>query len=572
MVKDATFSVLFNEKNNALGKIFWTAPQPGKRWSGIHRFIGLDKEELKDELRFFCVYCCRIKLLQAVQVTAVHRPLSSRKLAGVNCYKSSTMKSAIRFLAMSLLFWSFLTSDLLAQWTTYAPMPGTRWAHMTAAAGGKLYVAGGSTAPTWEYDPIGNTWTVRASIPTLRSYPGIASWNGMVYVLGGSVGAAWSNVNERFDPVTNTWTTMAPMPQVRTTTAAAAVNGKIYVMNGWNGTAMTAVDIYDIATNTWSAGVPAPTGRSHAKTAIVGNQIYLLGGYTSGWTGLNEMFDTGTNTWTTLAPMPTARYIHAVGAVSSTVYVAGGYTGSASNSFQSYNSTNNTWTFEANMPTARYRTDGAAVNGCFYVLGGYNGSNLAVNEGFCGVILPNAIELKGKKSGTKVALEWTDAAVEQADYFVVERGGADEEFRTLETVDAETEVNGRFEFDDEDPLDGQNLYRLRRVDLNGKTSYTAAVEINFGNGDGFGLGWSAATSSLVVTWGAELEAGLVKVALFDLAGREVQRFDPIAIGFEATAFAERKAVFPVSDIADGVYLVRVLSGGEVFSRRVLLSR
>lgn len=476
------------------------------------------------------------------------------------------MKSTLRNFWLPLLALFFLATDLSAQWTTYAPMPGTRWAHVTAEAGGLLYVAGGSTAPTWEYDPVGNTWTTRASIPTLRSYPGIASWNGMIYVLGGSVGAAWSNVNERFDPATNTWTTLAPMPQVRTTTAAAAVNGKIYVMNGWNGTAMTAVDVYDIATNTWTSGVAAPTGRSHAKTAVVGNRIYLVGGYAGGWTGTNEVFDTGTNTWSTLAPVPTARYIHAVGAVGATVYTAGGYTGSASNSCQSYNTLNNTWTFEANMPTARYRTDGAAVNGCFYVLGGYNGSNLSVNEGFCGVILPVEIELRGRKKGHVTELEWTDETVEQADYFVVERGANADDFTAIGTIDAEVNRGGDFAFQDDFPLQGRNLYRLRRVDLNGQTGHTAAIELDFGRGGDFGLSAIPGSGNLVLTWGAEFDPGMIRVDVFDLGGREIAQFE-----VDGMTVPERKVVLtPALRIAAGVYLARIHTNGKTESRRIVV--
>ena len=477
------------------------------------------------------------------------------------------MKAHIRFLLPILIGALFLSSEVSAQWSTYAAMPGTRWAHVCAPAGGNMYVVAGSTGPTWEYDPVGNSWATRASIPNQRSYPGVASWGGMIYVLGGSVGAAWSNLNERYDPATDTWTSMANMPQVRTTTAAAAVNNKIYVMNGWNGTAMTALDIYDIPTNTWTSGAPAPTGRSHAKTAVVNNRIYMIGGYAGGWTNINEVYDPATNTWATMAPMPTARYIHAVGAIGTKIFVAGGYAGGASNILESYDVLTNTWTTEASMPTARYRTDGAAVNGCFYVLGGYNGSNLSTNEGFCSVVLPVALELKGWESGELVELQWNDRDVEQVDHYVVERGSPGGNFEEIGRIEAGSELDGHFQFMDHGAMEGMNLYRLRRVDLNGNAGNTVVVEVEFGRMSEVRIGWDRNLEELVLRWGEGKLSGLTKVQIFDLRGHQIANFE-----FNPDDYTARKAGFPISKLVEGMYLARISTSMAAYSKRLFLER
>lgn len=453
-----------------------------------------------------------------------------------------------------LLFFVLLFSciQIPAQWSTYSPMPGTRWAHVCAAASGRLYVAGGSVSPTWEYDPIANSWTSRASIPTARSYPGIASWGGMIYVLGGSQGATWSVKNERYDPATDTWTTLADMPQARTTTAAAAVNGKIYVLNGWNGTAMSAVDIYDIATDTWTTGAAAPTGRSHAKSAVVNDRIYLIGGYAGGWVGTNEVYDPASNTWQTLAPMPTARYIHAVGAVGVQIYAAGGYSGSASNVTESYNTLSNIWSSEAAMPTARYRTDGASVNGCFFVLGGYNGSNLSTNEGFCGVILPLALELRGHESGTGVDLEWTDGNADLAENYVIERASWEGDFEGIGQVSAQSNRQGEFTFRDAWPLEGTNLYRIRRVDRNGEAGNSAIVEVYFNGEEEIRLGWDGEMEELILRWNPDQQWGRIEVSVFDLQGQALKSFD-----LNAEQIREGSAKLSFSPNSHGIHLVRI---------------
>ncbi|MCB9230773.1 MAG: hypothetical protein H6581_03880 [Bacteroidia bacterium] len=475
------------------------------------------------------------------------------------------MKSR-RINQLLLTLFLFCGSALQAQWTTYAPMPGTRWAHVCAAAGGKLYVLAGSVGPTYEYNQATDSWTVKASIPTLRSYPAVASWGGKIYVMGGSVGAAWSDLNECYDPVTDSWTTLAPMPTVRTTTAAAAVNGKVYVVNGWNGAAMTAVDVYDIATNTWSSAAPAPTPRSHAKTAVVANKIYLIGGYTSSFTGLVEVFDPALNTWATLAPLNTARYIHAVGEIGSTIYVAGGYTGSASSSAESYNVATNTWTVEPNLPTARYRTDGATLNACFYVLGGYNGSNLSTNEAICGTILPVDPELRGWKSGDLITLEWDRpmAGPEALDY-VVERRNEFEEFERIGNLESTLAAGKNYLFHDKEPQDGVNYYRLVQVNQDGGINYSKVIEVEFSQTEDLFAYWNRAQSSLQLNWKGEFLHGRVDLDLLNMMGQQLASFT-----FQAAPGGDQEQMLPLNQPAAGSYLVRVRSERGTVVRRMVV--
>lgn len=443
-------------------------------------------------------------------------------------------------------------SGVFAQWSAYAPMPGTRWAHVTAAASGRLYVAGGSTGPTWEYNPVTNSWATMASIPTQRSYPAVASWNGLIYVLGGSQGAVHSTQNERYDPATNTWVTLTNMPQARTTTAAAAINGRIYVVNGWNGTAMTAVDVYDIATDAWLTGTAAPTGRSHAKTAVVNNRLYLLGGYAGGWTNINEVYDPATNLWTTLAPMPTARYIHAVGEIGTTIFVAGGYSGSATNVFESYNPVSNTWTTEAAMPTARYRTDGASVNGCFYVLGGYNGSNLNTNEGFCSTILPLEINLLARPGKNSVELIWQDLQADEAALYAIERADLEGEFVEIGQVNPNALQGIGQRFVDQLPLYGTHLYRLRRLGFNGESAYTASIAVEFAGEPGIQFGWHSTQQTLDMEWGSEMAIENGNLRIVDMQGREV-----LHTAFTGSSITERKLSFDLELLSRGIYLISV---------------
>lgn len=476
------------------------------------------------------------------------------------------MYAPARFLLPIFFGMLLLASESMGQWTTYTAMPGTRWAHVCAEASGQLYVLGGSTGPTWEYNPGSNSWITRANIPTQRSYPAVASWNNKVYVLGGSVGAAWSTKNECYDSATDTWTTLADMPQARTTTAAAAVNGRVYVLNGWNGTAMTAVDVYDIATDTWTTAAAAPTGRSHAKTAVVNNRIYLIGGYAGGWTNINEVYDPATNTWQTLTPMPTARYIHAMDALGPQVFVAGGYSGSATNVFQSYDVATNSWTTETAMPTARYRTDGATVNGCFYVLGGYNGSNLDINEGFCRVILPVPLELKGWTSGDQVVLSWDAAAQKGVEHYLIERSDESEQFVEVGQVSANAFPNGEFLFSSPAPAGRSRLYRVVQIGQDGSQRYSSALTLGNELQESWIVGYSEAQNQLTLNLGEDQKQIIGKVLLFDIQGRELESFD-----FENQDTRGSTFRFQLSRRYNGVFIARVYStDGRIQVSKLLL--
>jgi len=76
-------------------------------------------------------------------------------------------------------------------WTTKSPMPAARNEVAAAAAGGKLYVLGGSgggrsdLTSNDEYDPATDRWRARADLPGGASHMNAVAANGRIYVAGG---------------------------------------------------------------------------------------------------------------------------------------------------------------------------------------------------------------------------------------------------------------------------------------------------------------------------------------------------------------------------------------------------
>ena len=237
-------------------------------------------------------------------------------------------------------------------WITKAPLPAVRGNYAAVAMNGKIYVMGGLananydttsyTNTNYEYDPVSNTWSTKAPMPTARVAHVAAAVNGKIYVIGGATSntnpAAVPEVstNEEYDPATDTWATKSPMPTPRRAAGAAVVNGKIYVIGGKvnancsypgciNPTGLTVNEEYNPATDTWTNKVAMPTGRRCLDVTSVNGKIYAMGG----WNGINdfsgnEEYDPITDSWTTKTAMPTAMSCMAAGAVNGKIYTIGG--------------------------------------------------------------------------------------------------------------------------------------------------------------------------------------------------------------------------------------------------------
>ena len=78
-----------------------------------------------------------------------------------------------------------------------------------------------------------------------------------------------------------------------------------------------------------------------------------------------------------------------------------------------------------------------------------------------------------------VRLDWTTAREVDNDHFIVERSKAGPEFTAIGTVQAGT---GTYAFVDEAPFPGQNLYRLRQVDLDGTEAVHRTVFVRLDSG------------------------------------------------------------------------------------------
>ena len=280
---------------------------------------------------------------------------------------------------------------LRSPWDSKAQAPTQRVYAASAVAGGRLYVAGGTSdtedfsvylATMDAYDPGTNSWSVRAPMPTARVRAGAAALDGLIYVAGGNDGSGLLATVEAYDPVTDQWITRAPMPVARAHPALVAFDGRLYAIGGIgaNGIPLGTVDVYDPATNQWSTRRSMPEGRALSGVAEEGGILYAVGGG-SGFTASTQMqaYDPVSNLWSSRASLPDAQGFSGVVAAGGRILVvAGAGNEGVVNDVAAYDPNSNTWARTASIPRLGGVTYAGVIDGVVY----------AVVDGFATFALP----------------------------------------------------------------------------------------------------------------------------------------------------------------------------------------
>jgi hypothetical protein len=141
----------------------------------------------------------------------------------------------------------------------------------------------------------------------------------------------------------------------------------------------------------------------------------------------------------------------------------------------------------------------------------------------------------------EVLLTWSTANEFDNDRFVVERRSFDGQWRDIGTVLAGNRVGNSYEFSDENPLNGNNYYRLRQLDFTGEFSLHGPVMAEFKSDNLLVFPNPAATE---IRFGGAFSTA-DQISLHDANGRLLRQLTPGADRAD------------VADLKQGVYLLRV---------------
>jgi N-acetylneuraminic acid mutarotase len=266
-------------------------------------------------------------------------------------------------------------------WESRAAAPTQRMYAASAAADGRLYVAGGTSdtedftgylATMDAYDPVSNGWSSRAPMPTARVRAGAAALDGLIYVAGGNDGSGLLATVEVYDPATDQWATRAPMQVARAHPALVAFDGRLYAIGGIGdgGAALATVEVYDPATDQWSTRRSMTDGRALSGAAVEGGIVYAVGGG-FGFTPstLVQAYNPVSNTWSSRASLPNAQGFSGIVAAGGRVLVVAGVgEQGVVNDVGAYDPASNTWARIASIPWVGGLTYAGVVDGVVYAV------------------------------------------------------------------------------------------------------------------------------------------------------------------------------------------------------------
>jgi hypothetical protein len=168
-----------------------------------------------------------------------------------------------------------------------------------------------------------------------------------------------------------------------------------------------------------------------------------------------------------------------------------------------------------------YEANSASSNARFDIGDGVNGVNVDI---IFNASLPISLtSFTAIADSKEVVTRWTTDSEKDNDFFEIERSGDGRSFELIGTKDgAGTSTKQQtYTFTDEQPLTGNNYYRLRQVDYDGKVSYSQVVLALFNATENITISPSLATDLVHIQIAEPATAdGLWQV--FDVAGRLVQ--------------------------------------------------
>ncbi|MGK0365945.1 MAG: hypothetical protein ACI85O_003015 [Saprospiraceae bacterium] len=188
------------------------------------------------------------------------------------------------------------------------------------------------------------------------------------------------------------------------------------------------------------------------------------------------------------------------------------------------------------------------------------GAPIVIN---CSAALPvELISFKGEQKGEQIDLFWSTANEQNNDFFSLEKADENGVFQEIAIAKGAgtTDENQFYNETDFRPYVGQNLYRLKQTDFDGKTTTSAVVAINFKADETVDFFPNPVRGgAFTLQYLTEKNAGQAQLDVFALSGQ---------ILHTQTLAVERGSNFydvNVNELPKGVYLARVINGNSVYT-------
>ena len=228
---------------------------------------------------------------------------------------------------------------------------------------------------------------------------------------------------------------------------------------------------------------------------------------------------------------------------------------------------------DANIGIARY--DGTAYSS-FSGAGSQNGNTatqtlsafgpLMVGEVGSTIVLPVKLtSFAVQKQGAAVQLKWSTASEQNNAYFEVQRSTDGQTFTSIGTKAGAGNSHSVLDyfFTDHVPSSGVNYYRLNQVDLDGKSTLSNPVAIDFGFESASMVVYTAVNPSILnVNIKAE-KVSTGKLIVYNIAGQKMlEQVVSLNLG-------NNEIGIHLPDMTKGIYVAAYQSGNELLSKKFI---
>lgn len=183
--------------------------------------------------------------------------------------------------------------------------------------------------------------------------------------------------------------------------------------------------------------------------------------------------------------------------------------------------------------------------------------------GLGGIVLPVSFtHIEAQKAGATALLTWGTGTEQNNQGFDIERSADGRNFvkvgyqRSL-AVGGNSTANLEYSFTDNKPMPGQNQYRLKQMDKDGKFTYSKIVQLSFDGAGEVKMFPNPATTSKVI-----VEAtGVQSIDVYNIAGQKVNV--PVAYGTSSHELS-------TAALATGNYSVRITTATGAVTQKLVV--
>lgn len=192
-------------------------------------------------------------------------------------------------------------------------------------------------------------------------------------------------------------------------------------------------------------------------------------------------------------------------------------------------------------------------------------SNNRIREVTTGSPLPvNLMYFNCDASSENIILNWATASENNNSYFTIERSGDDNDFLPVARIEGTGNSSSAhtYSYTDNEPLSGDNYYKLSQTDYDGKTVYLNITECNPVN-DNLHIYPNPSSGKISVVLPSTFANQEYSVNVTDLLGKLV---------YSSNEQGVQSLTLDLSNLPSAIYILKVISANKTYIKKIIIAR